>query len=240
MLPDHVYLATAPLAVARHLQHAGQWDLAVDAVADLRTDTATALRAEILVDRHAWCLDGVDAAVAAVARLDQTDRPLAVLLAGQLAYWQTVFGLGGEPIVPDVRAAFAEAASDERVGRWAVFFDSVFCQNVRSDTETAGAGFARALASARDHDDRLLESYALRHLGELRAADDPQGRVDLLRRSLSLRTALGVRPHAAAAQAVLADALGATREAADLRDAARRTARELGLTWLGRALAEHG
>jgi hypothetical protein len=237
MLPDDVYVPTTPLAVARHLQHAGQWDLALEALADLRTDTATALRAEILVDRHSWRLDPVTEALAAVTALEKTDRPLALLLTGQLAYWQTVFDLGGDPIVPDIRTAYAEAARDPRIARWAVFFDAVYCQYIVADAAAAAAGFTVALADARAHGDLLLESYAVRHQGEMRAGEDPEGTVDLLRRSLSLRTGLGVRPHCAAAQATLAGALGATSEAGYLRDAAARTAGDLELTWLARVLA---
>jgi hypothetical protein len=237
MLPDDVYLPTTPLAVARHLQHAGQWDLALEAIADLRTETAAALRAEILVDRHSWRLDPAPEALDAVATLEKTNRPLALLLAGQLAYWQTVFDLGGDPIVPDIRTAYADAARDARIGRWAVFFDAVYCQYIVSDADAAAEGFAAALAGARAHGDLLLESYAVRHQGEMRANEDPQGTVDLLRRSLSLRTGLGVRPHCAAAQATLASALGTTPEAGYLRADATRTAGELGLTWLARILA---
>ena len=87
-------------------------------------------------------------------------------------------------------------------------------------------------AWARDQSDLMLESYAVRHLGDhaLRAADP--GGLDLLRRSYQLRAALGARPHTAAAAATLAGALPAGAEAGQLREAARLTARELGLTWL--------
>jgi len=58
--------------------------------------------------------------------------------------------------------------------------------------------------------------------------------VVLARRSLQLRAACGARPHVAAAQALLADALGETEEAAELRSILARTADELDLAWLKR------
>ncbi|MGH3374433.1 MAG: hypothetical protein ACRDP6_06815, partial [Actinoallomurus sp.] len=185
MLPDQTYLNVGKLAPARYLQRAGQWDIALESIAEVRTDTATALRAEILVDRHAWRLDPPGEALEAVERLRATDESLAVLLAGQLAYWQRVFDLGGDSILPDVRTAFAEAAHDKRFHGWAVFFGSVCCQYLVQDEGEAAEGFANALAIAHDGQDLLLESYALRHQGELRQESDRDGAVDLLRRSLA-------------------------------------------------------
>jgi hypothetical protein len=60
---DVAYMARPRLAAARQLQRAGRWDLALDLLAAERPDpSATALRAEILVDRHWWRLDRAEEA----------------------------------------------------------------------------------------------------------------------------------------------------------------------------------
>jgi hypothetical protein len=237
MLPDETYFRIPELAPARHLQRAGQWDLALHAIGNASFQMAAALRAEILVDRHSWRLDPPAEAIAAAQPLDDSDRPLFVFLMAQLAYWQRAFELGGAPILPDLRAAFAEASRDERLHGWAVFFDSLVQQYLDQDETGALAGFAGALSVARERGDLLLESYALRHQGEMHMAADPAKAVGLLRLSLYLRAALGARPQSAAGQATLAEALGDDPEAAQLRRAAAHSAAELGLTWLKSGLA---
>jgi hypothetical protein len=102
-------------------------------------------------------------------------------------------------------------------------------------TGRTAAGYARALTLARAADDPLLESYVVRHQGGQALDDgDHECAVALARRSLQLRAACGARPHVAAAQALLADALGETEEAAELRSILARTADELDLAWLKR------
>jgi hypothetical protein len=240
MLPDEAYLSAPELAPARHLQRAGQWDLALRILEGVPHPAAVPLRAEILVDRHAWRLDPLADALAAVRALEERDRPLAVLLAGQLSYWQAVFELGGSPVLPDPRAAFSDAAGDDRLRGWAVFFGAVVSQYLDRAEGAAGTGFETALGIARDRGDLLLESYALRHQGELAIGTGHARAIELLRLSLYLRAAVGARPQSAAGQATLADALGDVPEAAQLRRAAGHAAGELGLTWLRSSLAQAG
>jgi hypothetical protein len=232
MLPDVTYMHSPRLAAARYLQRAGQWDLALESMREADSGASPALRAEILVDRHAWRLDPPGEALRSVKILADADPPLALLLTGQLGYWQQVFRLGGATISQDLEATFAEAAQDARLRGWATFFRGVVYQYLHENRQVAATGFADALAFALEAGDLLLESYALRHQGELALDEAREQAVQALRRSLSLRAALGARPHCAAGQATLADALGDVPEAADLRRAAGYAASELGLTWL--------
>jgi hypothetical protein len=255
------------LAAARQLQRIGSWDLALDLLEDEPPDAAVAaLRAETLVDRHWWRLDQAEQAEAAVATLaaDGADPALSALLRGQLLYTRVLFAQGPEP-GDDTRAeaAFAEAAAGAAGGgaagggaaggggpaagraeanpdprAWATFWLGVLAENLRHDQPTAAARYAEALPLARERDDRLLESYVLRHQGFHLLAERPGEGLALLRRSLYLRAGLGARPQVAAAEAALADALPPGDEPDALRDAALHTARELGLTWLLAALEQ--
>ena len=75
-----------------------------------------------------------------------------------------------------------------------------------------------------------------RHIGgQLLERDRVRG-IAQLRRSYHLRASLGARPQTAAAALTLAGELPPGTEADQLREAAALTARELGLTWLLRAL----
>lgn len=90
---DASCLARPRLAAARQLQRAGRWDLALDLLAAEPPDpSATALRAEILVDRHWWRLDRAEA---------RTERDLlrdtATRLADELGIPWLLAELRGDP-----------------------------------------------------------------------------------------------------------------------------------------------
>jgi hypothetical protein len=211
------------MTVALTLQRAGRWDDAL-ALAE-----SPAQRAEILVDRHIWRLDDPAEAFAAT---EVVEPALAILLQSQLRYWNELFKFhpsdGADPI-----DGFAEAAKEPRLAGWATFWHAVATENLRDDPDAAAPGYERARESAVASGDRLLESYAVRHIGYLRVARDRPAGVLMLRRSLQLRAACGARPHVTAAQVLLAETLGAgAPEAAELLAIARDTAVELGLTWL--------
>jgi hypothetical protein len=240
-------LQVPALAAARELHRAGHWDLALELLAgdgaQGPADAAVAaLRAEILVERHWWRLDQAEPAEAAVAALAVAgaEPALAALLRGQLRYTRVLFGLDPAPDdVAQAEAAFAEASrapAGPGLDAWATFWLGVLADNLHHDQAAAAAHYARALPPARERGDRLLESYVVRHQGFHLLAEQPAAGLELLRRSLYLRAALGARPQVAAAQAVLADALPPGDEPAVLREAALHTARELGLTWLLAAL----
>ncbi len=236
MTADATYFAAAGLAPARHLQRAGQWELALALTPD--DDGGAALRADILVDRHSWRLDPPGEALAAIDVIASRRPELAIYLTAQLEYWRRLLSQSDEPIGggligTDLAAAVAKVAGEDALGGWARFWHGVVLDNLMGDTAGAAADYVSALAVAQAGGDQLLESYVVRHQGghAMEAGDSERG-IALYRRSLQLRAARGARPQTAAAQATLAEALGATPEAAELRAIAMVTARELGLTWL--------
>lgn len=110
---------------------------------------------------------------------------------------------------------------------------SIFAENVTEDLDAARAHYDSALKVCRADGDLLLESFVVRHLGGLAIdSGDQQTGVDLLRRSLHLRAALGARPLTAAAQATLASFLPDGPERETLREASAYAGRELGIPWL--------
>lgn len=226
MTPDAAYLSRAGLAPARYLQHAGQWSAAL---ALAPADAAT-LRADILVEQHMFQLTPPGEAIAAVQALPGS--ALATLLLALLKYWRQLFKLDGDPIAEDPVALFAEAAADPALAGWGAFHHAISIENLRDDGVTSAAGYQRALELAGD--DPFLESYVLRHQGDqlINRHGQREAGIALLRRSLYLRAAHGARPQVAAAQYQLAGELPPGPEADDLRDIARRTARELGIPWL--------
>jgi hypothetical protein len=151
----------------------------------------------------------------------------------RVAYTRLVFHV--EPGSGDrdrARHGFTAAAGDRRLAGWGTFWLGVLADHVDHDPEAAIAAYGDALSLSREHDDLLLESYALRHQGDHALAGDEAAGIALLRRSYYLRAALGARPQTAAAAATLAAALPPGQEADQLRESAAITARELRLTWL--------
>lgn len=125
---------------------------------------------------------------------------------------------------------------DERLAGWGTFWLGVLADHVDHSPAEAIAAYTPALAWARQNGDWMLESYAVRHLGDHALENGDASGLDLLRRSYHLRAALGARPHTAAAAATLSAALPSGAEASQLHEAAVLTARELRLTWLLNAL----
>ena len=229
---DRTYYAEPELARARRLQRAGDWDGALRVVPD---DTrAAVLRAEILVDRHTWCLDPVDEAMAAIRAIADDEPDTAAFLIAMLEYWRRLAKVGDRVLGPDPVAEF-ERLDALGVGTppgWAAFWHGVSLENLRGDEEAAQSKYRRALGVALDEEDLLLESYVVRHQGFYVLQQDRDAGLMLLRRSLHLRAACGARPHVAAAQAVLAVALGVGPESALLNRLMAQTAHELNLVWL--------
>jgi hypothetical protein len=168
-----------------------------------------------------------------VGELASDDPVLAGFYGAQLGYTRMLFQL--DPRAGDLgqaRDGFAAAARDPRLDGWGVFWLGTLADNINHDPAAAAACYATALSLSRQHDDRLLESYAVRHQGDHAMASDEELGLSLLRRSYHLRAALGAWPQTAAAAVTLAEALTPGKEADQLREAAGITARELGLTWL--------
>lgn len=226
------------LAAARRLHIAGAWDVALALLVDQPDADVAELRAQILVDRYWWRLDDPAPTLAALDALEPASLQ-AVYLRAQLAYLRILFGR--DPLPDDARTAttgFRTAAHDECLRGWGAFWLGVLADNVHDDAVTAQTRYNEALDLCRKNGDLLLESYVVRHLGGHAIERDHSEGEMLLRRSLHLRSALGARPQVAAAQVTLAGELSESREREMLREAARATADDLGLTWLKRALSD--
>lgn len=235
MITNEPYIVRS---AARRLHRAGEWDGALALLADEPDTDVAGLRAQILVDRHWWRVDDPAPAHAALDALDPGSLQ-AMYLHAQLAYMRILFGR--DPRSDDAQTAdagFRAAARDESLRGWGVFWLGVLADNVHADPATAKARYGEALELCRKEGDLLLESYVARHLGGHAIEHDRSEGEMLLRRSLHLRSALGTRPQVVAAQATLAGELPEGPERAMLREVARLTADELGLTWLKGALAD--
>jgi hypothetical protein len=232
MKSDRTYYAEPSLGLARRLQRAGDWAGALRLVPD--NAQGAVLRAEILVDRHSWCIDPLDEARAAIRAIADDEPDVAAFLAATLEYWRRVFKCGGGEAGPDPVAEFTRLdTSDAKLAPgWATFWRGVALENLADDAEGAQAQYRRALGVALDEEDLLLESYVVRHQGFHLLKQDPDAGIMLLRRSLYLRAGCGARPHVAAAQAGLAQALGVGPESVLLNRLVAHTARELNLVWL--------
>ncbi len=229
MDPDTTYLVALGPDPARALLRAGLWEHALAAV----PTGGLAWRAQILADRFWWQLADPAGAEAAVAALAAADPVLARLCAAQLAYTRVVFRADPRPADPDLaRDGFTAASGDVRLAGWGTFWLGVLADHVDHSPAAAVPRYTGALGWARERGDLMLESYAVRHLGDHALEAGDAGGLDLLRRSYQLRAALGARPQTAAAAATLAAALPPGAEAGQLREAARITATELQLTWL--------
>ena len=222
------------IGAARRLHILGDWDHAAALLAGEEGTEALELRAEILYERFLFRADGIEAAADAIAVLDP-ESSQARLLSAQLAYARLVFQLG--PLPEDyetAEAGFRFAAADPDTHGWGEFHWGAFLDNVRGDSAGAKAHFAKALQASHEEGDLILESIALRHLGwhAVDGGDREEG-LRMLRRSLHLRCAAGMRPQIAAAQLLLAAELPEDDpERATLVETARNLADELGLRWV--------
>lgn len=233
MTSDAAYMMDGGTAVARMLHRMGRWD---EALALLPAD-AVAERAEILVDRYFWRLDGAAAAEEAVSALQPSDPVLAGYLTAQIRYTRLLFSLN--PLPEDVQRAredFTTATADARLTGWATFWLGVLADHIDKDPDAANTAYRQALGHAREHGDALLESYAVRHIGAHLLEQDREQGIAQLRRSYHLRASLGARPQTAAAALTLAGELPPGTETDQLRETSALTAHELELTWLLRAL----
>jgi len=222
MLVDDTY-------IARRLQLLGDWDAAL---AVLAPDTNPELRAEIAVERWFFQMSRHDEAEQAVAVLDQ-DSPAARVLRGRLAYSRLFFGREPRPDDrADAEAAYRAAVrdGDEDTRGWAEFHWGVLLDNVDRDPAAALPHYEAALEAAEKNRDGILEAMTIRHMTGYK---EPAERIRMFRRSLHLRSALGVRHQVLAAQASLAQELpegDPEREA--LTEAYLAGAAELGIAWL--------
>ena len=226
------------LDAARRLHVLGDWDHAAALLTDDESTEALELKAEILYERFLFRDDGIEAAAEAIAALDP-ESPQARLLTARLAYTRLLFQL--DPLPEDyetAEAGYRFAAADPKTHGWAEFHWGALLDNVREDGAAAKAHYAKALQAAHQEGDLILESIVLRHLAwrVIDNGDRAEG-LGMLRRSLHLRSAAGLRPQVAAAQLLLAAELPEDDpERAALVEAARNVADELGLGWVSAGL----
>jgi hypothetical protein len=228
------------LDVARRLQVLGEWDHAAALLAEETNAEALQLKAEILYERFLFRVDGIEAAADAIAALDP-ESTQARLLTARLAYTRLYFHL--DPLPDDyetAEAGYSFAAADPKTRGWAEFHWGALLDNVRDDGAAASAHYAKAMQAAHQDGDLILESIVLRHLAwrVIGAGDRDEG-TRMLRRSLHLRAAAGLRPQTAAAQLLLAAELPEDDpERATLVEAAGSAADELGLSWVRTGLGK--
>lgn len=222
MIPDTAYVAGC-------LRRLGNWEAALEA---LGADGDPELRAELTVERWFFLLTGHDEAEQAVAALDPA-TPTAQVLRARLAYSRLLFGRDPRPGDRiDAEDAYRSAVrdGDESTRAWAEFHWGALLENIDRDAAAARPHFESALEAALKTGDRELEAMAIRHQA---AHAEPAECVRMLRRSLHLRGALGIRPQILAAQAALAWELPEDDpERADLVETCSAGAEELGIAWL--------
>lgn len=222
MLSDDTY-------VARRLQLLGEWDAALAA---LGPDADPELRAEISVDRWFFQIERHEEAEKAVAALDPAS-PTAHVLTARLAYSRLLFRRDSRADDRTVAEAGYRAAAeigDEKQRGWAEYHWAVLLDNIDEDPTGAIPLYETALEIATKSGDGYFESYIIRHLAPHK---EPAERIAMLRRSLHLRAALGARPQAIAAQALLAENLPKDDpERAELMRTFRPGAEELRIGWL--------
>lgn len=228
------------LDAARRLHVLGDWDHAAALLAEEHSTEARELRAEILYERFLFRVDGIEAAADAIAALDP-ESPQARLLAARLAYTRLIFQ--ADPLPDDyetAEAGYRFAAADPKTHGWAEFHWAALIDNVREDGAAAKAHYTKALQAAHQEGDLILESIVLRHLAwrVIEGGNRDEG-LRMLRRSLHLRSAVGLRPQIAAAQLLLAAELPEDDpERATLVETARHIADDLGLSWVQSGLEE--
>ncbi|MEV5572342.1 hypothetical protein AB0L06_20040 [Spirillospora sp. NPDC052269] len=231
MTTDTTYTS---VAAARRLHVLGDWDHAAALLDAQESTEALELKAEILYERFLFRLDGLEAAADAIAALDP-ESTQARLLAARLAYTRVLFQLDPRP--GDYETAedgYRFASADPKTHGWAEFHWGALLDNIREDAAAAKAHYDKALQASQEEGDPILESIVLRHVAwrVIEAGDREEG-LHMLRRSLHLRAAVGLRPQIAAAQLLLAAELPeGDPERATLIETARTMADEMNLTWV--------
>lgn len=251
------------LAAVAALRLAGRWDVALalltagKATSDAERLALAMAVAETEVDASLWReeVEPQGALDRAAALLDATvgdpgfDGTALAEAAWQLDYLRMRRSYHAALHARDSNAGakldhWAErlgaTAPDPRRGGWAAFFSGVIMDNLLDDPAIAHERYALARAAAESSGDELLESYALRHLGDhAQTTGDLDAARAAWERSTSLREQLGFVPGAVAQRLALAElrlAEGDGSGAAALASDVARAVRAMGLPlWLANA-----
>jgi hypothetical protein len=133
-------------------------------------------------------------------------------------------------------AGLTAAAADPRHAGWATFWLGVLADNTDNDPGSAAPTHQRAFTLTQQDGDTLLESYAVRHLGDHSLDHDRDQGYRPVTPVIPFAAPLGAGPQTAPAAFTLAGELSPGPEADLLRETARLAARELRLTWLTAAI----
>jgi tetratricopeptide (TPR) repeat protein len=222
---------------AGELRGQGRWAEAVELVDDPLE------RADILSEQALFSGDG--AARTRAAR--ELDRAEALLLLGRGRILHAEFLRDRQN--PDPRElelferarACAQAADDRRLEGWADLWLGIYHQVVADDGATARDPLERAYAVGEEHGDRVLMSYATRHLAW---EDDADRAWERWEESVRLRREEGFLPGVAAGLFTLGEAAAergrpedARRLFEEARDVARRSNASVFLRLADEALA---
>jgi tetratricopeptide (TPR) repeat protein len=204
-------------------------------------------RAKQLYERAVFGGD-VDALAAADRELDEVEADLA-LARGRITHARFLAERQEDPRELDLfeRAVeLYERVGDRRGEAEALFWVGIVHQVVHDDSGAALPSLERSYELAVEIDDKLTQSYAVRHLGfaDLAAGNFDTGR-ERLEESVRLRREIGFGPGVAAGILALAEVTGEqgdTERAAALLDEAQAIAEESGargvVHWIEQVRAE--
>jgi len=190
----------------------------------------------------------VDALAAADRELDEVEANLA-LARGRIVHARFLFERQEDPhelALFERAAELYERLGDRRGEAEALFWVGIFHQVLHDDSVAALPYLERSYELAAEIDDKLTQSYAVRHIGfaDLAAGNIPAAR-ERLEASVGLRRDIGFAPGVAAgllALAELAGQEGDVVQASALLDEAHEIAVESGargvLGWIEQAQAE--
>jgi tetratricopeptide (TPR) repeat protein len=237
--------AAAVVTAAMHLMRAGQWTAATSLLTATQADdpgerrTLALALAEVAVDQDfAQQTDHAPEALAAVEQVVEASIEWDVeMLKLRKDYGTALFGSGdGAEALADRARRLIEQAPDDRRRGAVSFYAGVMADNLLDRPDEAFTHYTTAFQLGEKTDDRLLMSYALRHLGDHAhtAGDLPLARQHW-ERSTVLRQQVGHLLGALAQQTLLAVLLRDEGEAAGSRALAteiNRWARQVPIPFL--------
>jgi tetratricopeptide (TPR) repeat protein len=206
--------ATDVVGAAVQLMRAGQWAAATDLLTATKADAPAERRtlalalAEVAVDQDfAQQTDHAPSALAAVEEVvDESIEWDLEMLKLRKDYGTALFGAGdgGEGLADRARRLIEDAPDERRRGAVS-FYAGVMADNLLERPGEAFAHYTTALQLGEKTDDRLLVSYALRHLGDhAHTAGDLAFAREHWERSTELRQQIGHLLGALAQQTLLA------------------------------------
>lgn len=217
------------MSEAARLRGLGRWE---EALALVQEPIA---RADLL-NEHALFTGSSEARVGAASELDRAEA-LVLQGRGRILHARYLADREEDPQELELfqrSLALAERAGDAGLAAWSRFWIGVVHQVCRGDDATGRPHFQAAYDAACERDDRLLRSYAVRHLGfsELERGQAATA-WEAFEESVRLRREDGFGPGVAAGLLTLGQVAaeqGRPEEARRLLEEARETAATCGAT----------